>query len=259
MSENITNTLNDFIRWSVDIYNSHISINENDDSNKIYIGTYFSTQIDYSKSIVNLIKSKSYVAIPPVFRSLLEAHIDLINLCHHNDYHLILIGINIQQEIRDLKNLFKEPDNPFLAHSLKEEKNIGSEIKELKSKLNTIKGLVNKKYDDNIFQIRKRFELAGMGPTYNSIYRTLCSHTHNDLYRVETRHLDITDKEKTVHLENQWNITDVRAPIITLPGVIISSLQQVFDKFSIDKEDTLYDKRDEVVKRLESPLQLTHA
>ena len=254
MSESIAEILNELIKWSADLFDAHINIKKDDDSNDIYIATYFSTQIDYSKAITNLLKTKSYVAIPPVFRSLFEAHIDLINLCNHKDYHLILYGINIKQEINNLENLFKEPENPFLAHSIKEKKDIGAEIKKLRNNLNTIKGLANKKYDDNIFQIKKRFELAEMGPTYSSIYSTLCSHTHNDLYRVETRHLDISDEEKTVHIDNQWEVSDVKAPILTLPGVLINSLQTVFNRYSVEEKEILLEKRDEVVNNLESHL-----
>ena len=252
MGKDISSILNELISWTSREFHENIEIKN--DSREIYIATYFSTQLEYAKAFTTLIEQKNFIAIPPTFRSLFEAHIDLVNLCKHDSYDLVLMGMFLDQKIKEFHTYYKESENPFLPNIPEEGIDLGSEITKMKKQLRTLRNGINRKFGKDIFKIKKRVELADIGETYSGIYSILSSHSHNDLFRVDTRHVERSADDITIHTDGQWDISEVEPPIVTLPGVLIGSLIVMFEKFSIEKEKYLLEKREQIVNQLESEL-----
>lgn len=86
--------------------------------------------------------------------------------------------------------------------------------------------------------------------TYQGIYSVLSSDTHNDLLRVESRHLVRNPGKTTIYFENQWTLADVQAPILTLPGILSRSLDEIFIKFDVNKYELIKNKHEETIEEL---------
>lgn len=137
MSQEIFKANTDFIKWIIDQYNEHITIRDKFD--EIYIATYFSSEIEYANALNVLISTNHLIGIPPLFRCLFEAHIDLINLCRYEDYYLVLYSIFLRQDIREMEASFKEPENEFLMDPNEVHFDMGEEIKKQRDELERVK------------------------------------------------------------------------------------------------------------------------
>lgn len=198
-------------------------------NNKIYIVVLYSTIIQYAQAVIGSLKSNDLIAIPTVFRSLFEAYIDLINLCKYENYHCVLYANYLGERIKMLEATFKNPKNPYFKDTIEQINDIGGEIKKLRSKLNEAQKEISK-FDGDVKQIKTRFRLAGLEEIYTGIYKLLCQDSHNDLLRLESRHLKDSEIGLTVSMNTNWDLKDVAPHILTTIGIIKMSLEKVFEK-----------------------------
>ncbi|GAI18121.1 unnamed protein product, partial [marine sediment metagenome] len=74
----------------------------------------YGTLIELVGSLIVLIESKRKRGVPVIFRSLLEAYIDLINLNEKAEYGYNMDASNHEQWIKVLKEAKYEPNNQYL-------------------------------------------------------------------------------------------------------------------------------------------------
>ena len=151
----------------VDLATKSISSQESIDSDAkdLYIASFCSSIIQYTDAIVSLIETDNLIAIPPILRSILEAYVELLNLCKHENYLYVLTSNHLKQKIKKLQITFEEPDNRFLQYTIENYGNIESKIKEYrKQKSNVDQHISN--FDLDITKIKDRFELAGSSPKF---------------------------------------------------------------------------------------------
>lgn len=135
--------------------------------------------IEYSDSLIYLAENEKSIAIPTVFRSLLEAYVDFKNLSKDETYGYHMDASNIKQLIKFLEEASKN-NNAYLGLTASEP-NLTSEIQKHKTKLIQLKanGYLNKK--EQPLSICEKFDKAGMIQEYNGIYGYLCTHSHNNI------------------------------------------------------------------------------
>jgi hypothetical protein len=145
----------------------------------------YCTVVEYSDALFNQFKVEKSVAIPLIIRSLLEAYVDLKNLCENPEYGYNLQVANVSEWLRVAKEA-ETLENPYLegfaAHESFEEQvsDWEKEIADLKergfSKLNRFES----------------FKLAGREDEYKSLYNFLCSFAHNNERALIDRHTEIS-------------------------------------------------------------------
>jgi hypothetical protein len=140
--------------------------------------------IELSSSLKPLLISEHYSAIPVVLRSILEAYVDLENLCKDPKYGY---SLEIKYLIENLKYL-KEARNEKNAYL-----DIIAQAPDYEERLSNMeaekKGLFDRGYKDlNKFE---RFSKAGMENEYRTIYNWLCCASHNDYRVLRDRHFEL--------------------------------------------------------------------
>lgn len=204
------------------------------ETNKIYITSFFSTIIQYGRAITNSIKSNDLISIPPLLRSQFEAYVDLINLCKYKNYHKVLYAIYLKQQEKMLQETFDNSDNPFFKDTIKHFPDRGSEIKKIRGELKRVENEISN-FKGDYTKIKTRFEFAGLEETYTSIYSLLCQDTHNDLLRLESRHLYKKNGQIKIATNTNWSIETIDSHVLTMLHICESSLEETFHSLGYEK------------------------
>lgn len=130
--------------------------------------------IEYSDSLICLVENEKSIAIPLIFRGLLEVYVDFKNLAENQTYGYYMEASNAKEWLKLLEEASKNK-NAYLALTASEP-NLAAEIQKTKA-------LLAKHKVRNYLPLKlwQKFDKAGMTEEYNSIYNDLCSHSHNNI------------------------------------------------------------------------------
>jgi len=158
-------------------YIKHLKVDKSHPWHRSLIALYLSL-IEYSDALICLVENEKSIAVPVVFRGLLEAYVDFKNLSEDKTYGYHMEAIFAYNWLKSLEEASKN-QNAYLALTASEP-NLSATIQELKAKLAELKakGYLKK---NKPFPVFKKFEKAGMIEEYNSFYNYLCTHSHNDI------------------------------------------------------------------------------
>lgn len=144
----------------------------------------YGTLIELSGSIVTLIESKKRTGVPPLFRSMLEAYVELKNLHEKAQYGYYMQASYLDQWLKVLKEAKNKP-NPYLK-DIAGLNNLDAEIARHEAELLSLK---TKGYSP--LKVFERFQKAGMVPEYRSLYNFLSNDAHSNIRALVDRHLEI--------------------------------------------------------------------
>jgi len=149
--------------------------------------------IEYSDSLIHLVEHKKSGAIPVIFRSLMEAYVDFKNLAEDRRYGNYMEASYSKEWLRVLENA-SGSDNPYLA-AIGGDPNLGRQVEAERGKLADLR--------TNGFQPLSqyaKFEKAGMGEEYRSIYNFLCAHSHNNIRSLIDRFIEIDEEGQDIQV-----------------------------------------------------------
>jgi hypothetical protein len=144
--------------------------------------------IEYSDSLIHLDKEKRSVAIPLVARALLEAYVDLKNLCENEEYGYNLEAGFLFEWLRVTKEAGRL-NNPYLD-GLAASDGFEDQVTQWEERLQELKDRGNA----NLNQFDK-FKLADMENEYRSVYNSLCSYSHNNIRALIDRYIEVNDDQ----------------------------------------------------------------
>jgi len=175
-----------------------------DGTHKLYANAIFlyGSIIELSSSLNPLLISEHYSAIPVILRSILEAYVDLENLCKDPKYGY---SLEIKYIVKILKflNEARNEKNTYL--------DIIAQAPDYDEQLSRMEAekerLINLGYKDlNKFE---RFSKAGMENEYRTIYNWLCCASHNDYRVLRDRHLELEKQGTTFHFFKEADFQDM--------------------------------------------------
>ena len=230
--------ISDLIKAHVDyVYKKFIAnIEIRTDARELLMATFFATQLEYSKALAALIETNNLIGLPSIFRSFFEAHIDLVNICYHKNYHLALIEKSEKELIKQLENLFKEKTNSFLPNPESTGFDVGKVINEKRASVENLEKQT-KQFKDVGSSIKEKIKLAGLDVTYFGIYKILNPQVHNDIHALESRHINEKNGRITLSIDNVWTFSDVGGILVTIAPVLTRSLMLIFEYFGMDLEE----------------------
>jgi Family of unknown function (DUF5677) len=170
---------------------SKFQFDSNDDA-VLHIFTLLSSSIELLDNIYVLALNESKIGIPILLRSILEASVDIqFILIEKSNYRRI--------EVEDLllwKGIIDSAykGNEFIKHIRKDER-FEKEAKENAEKLREFKRLQITKAD-----IATKFKSTIFADAYDSIYATLCSHSHNGKSAQQERHITIQNGKSKIEV-----------------------------------------------------------
>jgi hypothetical protein len=121
-----------------------------------------------------LIDCKVTTGVPILVRGILEAYVDLINLCKDSAYIKSMEVSYFEEWLRILKEA-KNNQNSNLCGTFQVE-DLSAHIDIFQEELKRLK-----KEGFKVLSAKERFNNAGMGKEYSANYNILCCHSHNNL------------------------------------------------------------------------------
>jgi hypothetical protein len=151
-----------------------------------------------------------------------------------DDYVDYLTLLTLRKKRQRFSNWHKNKSNPFFPNV----DEIPSEYRKIVKQNN--RDLKELKIRDFSFiksgeelSIKRKFKLAGLEYVYESIYDLNSSDAHNDLSSLTSKHLLEKDNaELVISSENKDGLDSIKPHIITLSGLLINALEEVFIFFN---------------------------
>jgi hypothetical protein len=151
----------------------HFKFDKQDPWHRNLIALYL-LLIEYSDALIYLVENEKSIAVPVVFRSLLEAYVDFKNLSEDQTYGYYMEISNAKEWLKFFEEASKN-QNAYLALTASEP-NLTTAIQEQNAILAELKA---KGYQP--LSVSDKFKRAGMIEEYKSIYNYLCIHSHNNI------------------------------------------------------------------------------
>ena len=191
----------------------------------LYLVCLYGTLIELVGSLIVLIESKRKRGVPVIFRSLLEAYIDLINLHEKAEYGYNMDASNHEQWIKVLKEAKYKPSNQYLK-DISKINNLDEQIQEYEKELANLK---KRGYSSlNIFQ---RFERAGMEDEYRSLYNSLSNDAHSNIRALIDHHLEIHENDFNVVYYKDEPLKEFLVYIDSAVGPLINASLKIHSYF----------------------------
>lgn len=194
----------------------------------LYLVALYGSLIELTGSLITLIEKKHRIGVPPVFRSLLEAYVELNNLHENSKYGHHMQASYDEQWLKVLREAKNKP-NPYLA-DISKIANLDAEIKRYEQELTN---LMNKGYRSlNVFE---RFERAGMEDEYRSLYNFLSSDAHSNIRALVGRHLEIDVDDFTVVYYKDEPLEGFLTYLDTTAATVMDASRKIHDFFQTGK------------------------
>jgi Family of unknown function (DUF5677) len=194
---------------------------------QLYLVALYGTLVEFTGCLIGLIEGEHGTAVPSIFRSMLEAHVDLTNLHGNADYAYFMEASFNEQRTRLLEEA-KKNSNPYLKR-ISQSQNLDEEIKNNKTDLRNLKakGFAPLKIFD-------RFKKAGMVQEYLSIYNSLSNDAHSNIGSLVNRHIEIHDNDFSVVYYKHRGLEDYLTYLDSAAGLLINASVRIHTFFKTD-------------------------
>ncbi len=180
-----------------------------------------------------VLSEKHRIGIPILFRSAIEAFVDLSNLIKDKKYGYYM-DINDNEQWLKILHEANKGINPYLS-SYKKIPNLDKVVKVYEKKNLKLKSNGYKKL--NIFE---KFDMVDMEDIYRSIYPFLCMESHGSIGALINRHADIDKQSKDYELVyyNDKPIETYIQYFDSLAGILLKVSEMLHDYFDTGFSDT---------------------
>jgi hypothetical protein len=189
-----------------------------------HVMSLYGSILEHTSSILILTKDSPRSAIPVVFRTLLEAALDLLNLCQEPKYGYRLevdnlrlkkelLGLAIRGESEHLKELSQNPD-------------LSKQYKEVKKELQSLESRGFKR-----IEMAEKFSLLSMNKEYLYIYKMLNHHAHNSITSLKQRHITTDKDDFQVIFFNDTPLMDIEPYLGMTMELIMRCSEKLHERF----------------------------
>jgi hypothetical protein len=202
----------------------------------------YGTMIELTGSLVTVIQRKHRTGVPPIFRSILEAYVELKNLHEKAEYGYHMDASYHEQWIKILKEARNKP-NPYLK-AISEIGDLGNQIQEHEKVLADLK-----KRGYTPLKVFQRFERAGMEEEYRSLYNFLSNDAHSNIRALVDRHLEIHQNNFTVVFYKDEPVEDFLTYLDSVAGLLTDASVRIhgfFETGSIGEIEGLSEELNEI-------------
>jgi len=219
---------------------------DKDNPQHLYSICLYCSILSISQSCVLLITNNHLVSFPILLRSLVEAHVDLINSLKDPVYFKKMYLGYLGEKKRLFKNVKDNPSNPFFK-TIISSMNLDEEIRKVEDEVNRIKSESIKQ-----LSVWDRFLEACLEDIYQFVYWNLCLYTHNNARALERRHIKMTNDSYEIILDENESLDNWLPYIDTLLGILIDSSVRIHAFLETTAESyfsALKERFDELRKR----------
>ncbi len=192
---------------------------------QLYLVGLYGTLIELSGCLIRLIERNLGTGVPPIFRSILEAYVELKNLHAKADYGYHMEAIFEYQWIKILKEAKNKP-NPYLK-DLSQLEDLDAEIKRHETQLAKLK---DKGYVP--LNVYERFDRAGMADEYRSFYSYVSNYVHCNIQALVDRHTEIHGNDFSIIYYKEEPLASYLAYIDPTAALLVDASMKIHKFFN---------------------------
>lgn len=195
--------------------------------------------LELGRSLLPLLTSESYSAIPIVLRSILEAYVDLENICKDPTYGYSMDIKALKEELAFLKEA-KKDNNVYMG--------IIAEAPDLDERIAGIEAEKKRLLDRGFKDLNKfeRFSKAGLENEYRAIYNWLCCASHNDQRELQRRHLEKHEEGLKIHLFKEADYAELETHFGVASELLVRASIAILNLLDSPRKDDLKVLREEL-------------
>ena len=199
---------------------------------QLFMIALYGTILELCGGFITLLNGKFYTCIPTIFRSIVEAHVELKNLFLEPTYGYSMEASRNDQWIKVL-NEAKKGDNPFLDGFRNWDK-LDEELSKNKTELKELK---EKGYKP--LKVYERFKKANMENEYRSLYNFLSCDAHSNIRALISRHLEFEEGDFKVVYYRDEPLEHHVSYLDTTAGIMVDSSGMIHEIFKTGKENVV--------------------
>jgi hypothetical protein len=186
-----------------------------------YIVCLYASMVELCGGIVTLVERDKRTALSAVFRTFLEAYVDLRNILEDPAYIKNCYALHHKNWIRALRN--SEDPNPYLA-GIRDHADYDAVLQRHESELQRLK-------DEGFppMKIVTRFEKVGMANEYRSVYHFESDGSHNSLQALISRHIEMGENGFGLALYKERSLHDYQAVLDSTAGLLMDATQRIHE------------------------------
>ena len=174
--------------------------------------------LELSSGLIALVDQQLLPGAPVMLRAILEAHVDLVNMAADSRY-----GYSLERSyIKEWRKLLVEAqggENEYLLE-IAGQASLPDRIRDLEAEDGKLK-----EQGHRVLTLLERFELAGMGKEYRSLYNSLCCASHNNLRSLVDRHFEFDQEDFTMVFYKAYTPEDAAIYVGTAAEVLVRSTE----------------------------------
>lgn len=206
-----------------------------------HVISLYGSIVELSSSVKELYDAGHYSTIPVVLRTILEAFVDLCNLCKDPKYGYSLTINSALESIKFLR-VAKDDENAY-TRMIAGDPNIDVHISDFEKQIVSLKAKGNESV-----KIKGKFEKAGMLDEYLTIYNMLCAATHNDIRALRARHIVIEKDSFSLEIFKQEDTETMRELLGITSELLLRATFEVHALLGSKKDEELQSLRDDLNK-----------
>lgn len=199
----------------------------------------YASMIELCGGILVLVERDRKTAVSPVFRTLLEAYVDLRNALQDPAY----VEHTLARHHKDwIKVLSHGEKNPFLAGVI--------EHRDRDEALERHRQELEKLQRDGIRPLKpnERFKQAGMAEEYVSIYHFESDATHNSWQAMIARHFEKTEEDFELALYKRHTLDDYTTHLDSAASLLLDATERIHERFESAQKQEVGRLREEFDK-----------
>lgn len=197
-----------------------------------HIISLYASIIELSSSITVLYRTSHNSAIPIVVRSVLEAFVDLLNLCKDPRYGYSLTINSNKESLKFLEAAISNED--AYAKMVAKDPDFDTRVTDFRGEIDKLRADGNQE-----IRIRGKFEKADMLDEYLTTYNMLCAFSHNDIRALRERHVVIENGAFTLELFKQVNLESISIFLGLTSELLLRAATEVHGFFKSSKLEEL--------------------
>lgn len=208
---------------------------DKDNAQQLTLITTYMSILEYTESCIILIDRNKLIGVPSLFRSMLEAHADLLNLTNNALYGYRLRSTYLHETIKLIKWAQDDPQAKLLLTEI---------FSDRQSMIDEYTQLEKAGYTK--LRIYDKFELAGMLDTYKCMYSILCNSSHNNLLSLAERHICGSQDDFLVVAFRKYTLEDSIKYVDAIIACLLSTTELIHKFFKSDQLATISKQMDKL-------------
>ncbi len=240
--EEITGTI-DYVLASADVVLENLP--KEVDRESLYMLTLILTLYDITTDINHLTKARRFLNMPSLLRNFMDSYVDLLLIEKDKKFILQILLKDCESRLKLIKGKINPEYNSCFKNELEEINHQKKEQQGLESYAQSLRQAINEPIISNV---KNKYKQVGMLWFYETIYNSLCSHTHNSTGILESRHIEASDSKVILKYCQEYDYKDYRCYYEFL-------LYYFYDAIKILNEKMIL-KQEEIIGKMEAKISL---